>query len=66
MPSADKIRKDARGAMARSQGDSRNDGVHSANPVGDRDATRKPDDHSPPRRPVTGPKPGARTVPDAR
>lgn len=47
------VKNDAKGAMAPSQGDSRNNGVHSAKPGGDRDATRKPDDHSAPRRPVT-------------
>jgi hypothetical protein len=52
-PSKSTVKNDAKGAMAPSQGDSKNDGVHSANPEGDRYATRKPDDHSAPRRPVT-------------
>lgn len=52
-----KIKRDAKGAMAPSQGDSRNDGAHSANPAGDRDATRKPDDHSAPSNPGVGVKP---------
>ena len=52
-----RIKDDAHGAMAPSQADPKNDGSHSANPSGDRDATRKPDDHSAPRRPKTGLKP---------
>jgi hypothetical protein len=56
-PSKSKVKNDAKGAMAPSQGDSHNDGAHGANPAGDHDATRKPDDHSSPSRPVTGDKP---------
>ncbi|GLK80416.1 hypothetical protein [Methylopila turkensis] len=52
-PSKSTVKGDAKGAMAPSQGDSRNNGMDSANPTGDRDATRKPDDHSSPRRPQT-------------
>jgi hypothetical protein len=57
--SKSQVKNDAKGAMAPSQGDSHNNGVDSANPAGDRDATRKPDDHAPLKRPVTGqaPKP---------
>lgn len=52
-PSKSTVKKDAKGAMAPSQGDSHADGLHSANPAGNRDATRKPDDHSAPKRPIT-------------
>ncbi|HEY0292639.1 MAG TPA: hypothetical protein VGC51_09935 [Hansschlegelia sp.] len=53
------VKNDAKAAMAPSQGDSHNSGVHSASPGGDRDATRKPDDHSAPKRPVTGKRPAS-------
>ena len=43
--SKEKIKGDAAGAFAPSQGDSHNDGVHSADPSGDRDATQKTGDH---------------------
>jgi hypothetical protein len=57
---AKKIKDDAKGAKAPSQADSKNDGADSAEPFGDRDATRKPDDHSAPTKPATGDKPKAR------
>lgn len=47
----DKIKRDAAGAFAPSQADGDNDGSHSAEPSGDRDATREPDDHSAPKKP---------------
>lgn len=50
-----RIKDDAKGAMAPSQADSRNDGAHSARPEGeDGDATREADDHSAPETPDTG------------
>ena len=42
----DRVKGDATGAFAPSQADRRNDGSDSAEPSGDRDATREPDDHS--------------------
>ncbi len=50
-----RVKGDAAGAFAPSTADRRNDGSHSAEPSGDRDATRGPDDHSA----VRTPKPDA-------
>jgi hypothetical protein len=55
-----KEKGDAKGALAPSQADPKNDGADSANPAGDRDATRKSDDHSAPKTPQTGEKPKPR------
>lgn len=55
--SAEKIKKDADGAFAPSEADSKNDGGLTISPSGDDDPRKKPDDHSAPTRPETGSKP---------